>query len=105
MWPDQVSNPGPLTYESDAHNHDSYVNNAVLDCNQPPEEDLQPIFREELGIIVAAQTKRKPAGVDNTLTGLVQAGGATITDVLTEMCNKIWRMPIPMNSVADYYTP
>ena len=111
MWPDQISNPGPLTYESGAHNHERYVDNAVLDCNQPldcsqpPEEDLQPIFREEFGIIVAAHTKRKPAGVDNTPTELVQAGGETITDVLTEMCNKIWRMPIPMDSVADYYTP
>ena len=52
MYPDQVSNPGPLTYESGNHNHESSVDNAVLDCNQLPEEDLQPIFREEFGIKV-----------------------------------------------------
>ena len=37
-------------------------------------------------------TKRgKSAGVDNIPTELVQAGGETINDVLTEICNKIWK--------------
>ena len=30
-------------YGSELYNHESCSNNAVLDCSQPPEEDLQPI--------------------------------------------------------------
>ena len=30
-------------------------------------------------------------GVDNIPAELVQAGGETVIDVLTEVCNKIWR--------------
>ena len=39
--------------------------NAVLDCSQPPEEDLQPILCEEVEIAVASLKKGKSAGVDN----------------------------------------
>ena len=38
---------------------------AVLDCSQPPEEDLQPILREEVEIAVASLKKGKSARVDN----------------------------------------
>ena len=82
--------------------------NTVLDCSQPPEEDLQPILREEVEIAVASLKKGKSAGVDNIPAELVQAGGETMIDVLTEICNRIWRTgewPIPRDSVADYYTP
>ena len=65
--------------------------NAVLDCSQPPEEDLQPILREEVEIAVASLKKGKSAGVDNIPAELVQAGGETMIDVLTEICNRIWR--------------
>ena len=63
----------------------------VLDCSQPPEKDLQPILREEVEIAVALLKKGKSAGVDNIPAELVQAGGETMIDVLTEICNKIWR--------------
>ena len=33
----------------------------------------------------------KSAGVDNIPVELVQADGKTIIDVLTEICDKIWR--------------
>ena len=62
-----------------------------MDCNQPPEEDLQLILREEVEIAVAALKKGKPAGVNNISAEFVQAGGETIIDVLTEICNRIWR--------------
>ena len=61
------------------------------DCSQlppPPVEDLKPIIREEVKIVVASLKKGKSAGVDNIL---VQAGRETMTDVLTEFCNRIWR--------------
>ena len=56
-------------------------NNAVLDCSQPPEEDLQPMLREEVEIAVASLKKGKSAGVDNTPAQLVQAGGDSMIDV------------------------
>ena len=71
--------------------YESYGDNAVLDCSQPPEGDLQPILREELEIAVASLKKGKSAGVDNIPAELVQAGGETMIDVLTEICNRIWR--------------
>ena len=61
---------------------------AVLDNRQPP--DLQPIFRETVVIAVASLKKGKSARVDN-IPELVQAGGETLTDVLREICNRIWR--------------
>ena len=84
--------------------------NAVLDCSQPPEEDLQTILREEVEIAVTSLKKGKSAGIDNIPAELVQAGGETMIDVLTEICNhspmlENRRMAYPMDSVADYYTP
>ena len=71
--------------------YESCGENAVLNCSQPPEEDLQPILREEVEIAVASLKKGKSAGVDNIPAELVQAGGETMIDVLTEICNRIWR--------------
>ena len=78
-------------YCSELYNYDSCGDNTVLDCSQPPEEDLQPILREEVEIAVASLKKGKSAGVDNIPAELVQAGGETMIDVLTEICNRIWR--------------
>ena len=58
----------------------------------PPEED------EEFEIAEASLKKGKSAGVDNIPAELVQAGGETMIDVLTEIYNRIWRTgewPIP----------
>ena len=90
-------------YCSELYNYESCGDNAVLDCSQPLEEDLQPILHEEVEIAVASLKKGKSAGVDNIPAELVQAGGETMIDVLTEICNR--RMAYPMDSVADYYTP
>ena len=70
---------------------ESCGDNAVLDCSQSPEEDLQPILREEVEIAVASLKRGKSAGVDNIPAELVQAGGETMIDILTEICNRIWR--------------
>ena len=78
-------------YCSELYNYESCGDNAVLDCSQPPEEDLQPILREEVEIAVASLKMGKSAGVDNIPAELVQAGGETVIDVLTEICNRIWR--------------
>ena len=60
---------------SELYNYESYGDNAVLDCSQPPEEDLQPILPEEVVIAVASLKKGKSAGVDNIPAELVQADG------------------------------
>ena len=54
-------------YCSELCSHESCGDNAVLDCSQSPEEDLQPILREELETKVASLKKGKSAGVDNSV--------------------------------------
>ena len=56
-----------------------------------PEEHLQPILSEAIEIAIESLKKGKSAKVDNILAIFVQAGGETIFDVLTEICNTIWR--------------
>ena len=78
-------------YCTESYNHESYADKTVLDCSQHPVEDLQKIFREEVEIAVAALKKRSlSAGNDNISVEFVQAGGKTMIDVLTKICNKIW---------------
>ena len=55
--------------------------NAVVDCNQPQEKNLQPNLPEEVEITVAALKMGKSVGVDNIPAELFQAGGETITGV------------------------
>ena len=54
-----------------------------------------PILREEVEVAVKVLKMRKPAGVDNIPAELVQAGGEAMTDILTDIltavCNKIWK--------------
>ena len=57
----------------------------------PQEEDLQPILREKVEIAVASLKKGKSARVNNIPAERVKAGGETMIDVLTEICNRIWR--------------
>ena len=76
-------------YCAELYNYEFYRDNAVLDCSQPPEEDLQPILRKEVEIAVASLKEGKSAGVDNIPAELVHAGGETMIDVLTEICNRI----------------
>ena len=78
-------------YCSELYNYESCGDNAVLDCSQPPGEDLQPILHEEVEIAVASLKKGKSAGVDNIPAELVQAGGVDHDRCLTETCNRISR--------------
>ena len=73
---------------SEQYNYKSYGDNKVLDCSQHPEEDLKPICHQ---IAVAALKKGKSAGVDNLPAELIQTGGETMINVLTKICNKIWK--------------
>ena len=69
------------------YNHENHGDSyAVLDCMKPQEEDLQPILCKKVEIAVTALKKEKSAGVDTIAAQLVQAGGETIIDILTEIC-------------------
>ena len=46
-----------IEYSSELYKYESCGDSAVLDCSQPPEEDLQPISREEVEIAVASLKK------------------------------------------------
>ena len=81
---------GWTDYCSELYNHESCGDNAVLDCSQLPEENLQPILRDE--IAVGSLKRGKSVGVDNIPAELVQAGEETMIYVLTEICNRIWRI-------------
>ena len=52
-------------YCSEPHNYESCGDNAILDCSRSPQEDLQPILREEVEIAVASLKKGKFVRVDN----------------------------------------
>ena len=60
-------------------------------CPQIPDEEHHPILREELEEAVKALKMGKSAGVDNIPAELVQAGGEAMIDILTAICNKIWK--------------
>ena len=63
----------------------------VLDCPQMSDEEHHPILREEGEAAVKAMKMGKSAGVDNIPAELVQAGGEAMIDILTAICNKIWK--------------
>ena len=63
----------------------------VLDCPQIPDVEHHPLLREEVEVAVKALKMGKSAGVDNIPAELVQAGGEAMIDILTTICNKIWK--------------
>ena len=62
---------------SEPYTHDSYGDNAFLDCNKLQDENIQPILREKVEVAVEAlkEGKDRSAGVDNIPAEFVQAGG------------------------------
>ena len=79
-------------YCSELYNCESYVDNTVLGCSQHPEEDLQPILREEVEIAIAALKKWSLQELIVYLQNLFQqAGSQSMIDVLTKISNKIWK--------------
>ena len=57
----------------------------------PGRSATDPLLREEVEIAVAYLKRGKSAGVDNIQAEPVQACMETMIDVLTEICNRIWR--------------
>ena len=63
----------------------------MFDCPQIPDEEHHPILREEVEAAVKALKMGKSTGADNIPAELVQAGGEAMIDILTSICNKIWK--------------
>ena len=79
-------------YCSDLYNYETDGDPIVLDSPQiGPDEEHHPILREEVEAVVNALKMGKPAGVGNIPEELVPAGGKAIIDILTAICNKIWK--------------
>ena len=68
-------------YCSDLYNYETEGDPIVLGCPQIPDEEHHPILLK-MG---------KSAGVDNIPAELVQAEREAIIDILTTICNKIWK--------------
>ena len=79
-------------YCSDLYNYETDGDPIVLDCPQIPDEEHHPILREEVEAAIKALKMGKSAGVDNIPAELVQAGGEAMIDILTAICNKIWKI-------------
>ena len=54
---------------------ESYGENAVVACSQSKEKELQQSYGRKLKITAAALKQGRSAGIDNTPTELVRAGG------------------------------
>ena len=78
-------------YCSDLYNYETEGGPIVLDCPQIPDAEYHPILREEVEATIKALEIGKSAGVNKILAELVQAGGEAMTDILTTICNKIWK--------------
>ena len=78
-------------YCSDLYNYETDRDPIVLDCPRIPDEEHHPILREEVEAAVKVLKMGKSAGVDNIPAELVQAGGEAMIDILTSICNKIWK--------------
>ena len=78
-------------YCSDLYNHDTQGSRAVLTGPHSTNQDDLPILREEVEAAVKSLKKRKPAGVENIPTELIQAGGEAMIDALHIICSKIWQ--------------
>ena len=76
---------------SDLYNYKTDWDSKVLDCPQITDEEHHPILREEVEAAVKALKMGTSAGVDNIPAELVQARGEAMIDILTAICNKIWK--------------
>lgn len=78
-------------YCSDLYNHQTHRDPSVLTCQESTNNDDYPILREEVEQAIKSLKSGKAAGVDNIPAELIKHGGETVTDILTQICNKIWQ--------------
>ena len=78
-------------YCSDLFNYEFDGDPTVFNCSQIPGEEYHPTIREDVEAAVTALKLGKSAGVDNIPAELVQPRGEAMIDILTSICNKIWK--------------
>ena len=78
-------------YCSELYNHQAQGDPNVLNSQDSSEVDDFPILREEVEAAIKSLKNGKAAGVDNIPAELIKNGGTTVIDILTTICNKIWK--------------
>ena len=94
-------------YSSKSYNHQINGDPSVLTCQESANGDDHPILREEVEAGIRALKNGKAAGVDNIQTELIKRGGETVTDMLTKICNEVWRTGVAntLDAVTHHHTP
>ena len=78
-------------YCSDLYNYETEGDPIVLDCPQIPDAEHHSILWEEVEAAVKALKMGKSASMDNIPAELVQTGEEAMIDILTTICNNIWK--------------
>ena len=79
-------------YCSEFYNYQINADPSVLTCQESANDDDHPILSEEVEAGTRALKNGKAAGVDNIPAELIKHGGETVPDMLTNICNEIWRI-------------
>ena len=76
---------------SELYNYEANGDPTVLNFTSIEEEESLPILRTEVEAATRSLKRGKSAGVDNIPGELIRAGGESLLDFLTRICNKIWQ--------------
>ena len=79
-------------YCSELYNLQINADPSGLTCQESANDDDHPILSEEVEAGTRALKNGKAAGVDNIPAELIKHGGETVPDMLTNICNEIWRI-------------
>ena len=78
-------------YCSELYNYEANGDPTVLNFTSIEEEESLPILRTEVEAATRSLKRGKSAGVDNIPGELIRAGGESLIDFLTIICNNIWQ--------------
>ena len=78
-------------YCTELYNHPVTGDTTVLKVFNDNQETPLPILRSEIETAVNSLKKGKSPGVDNIPAELILAGDNKVIDVLTTICNSIWK--------------
>ena len=78
-------------YCTELYNHPVTGDTTVLKVFNENQETPLPILRSEIETAVNSLKKGKSPGVDNIPAELILAGDNKVIDVLTTICNSIWK--------------
>ena len=78
-------------YCSGPYNHQINGEPSILTCQESVNDDDHPILREEVEAEMQALESGKAAGTDGVPAELIKHGSETVNDMLTKICDEIWR--------------